>query len=70
MDATPAVLIHSNVDIGEFQFHLERLVTDFRHGSVGVGEQETMSLSFVASAQQAYLELVLEQFHQILRPKF
>ena len=50
LNTMTTAFVHCDGDIGEFLFHLERLVTNLRHCGVGRCDDESFTLTLITSA--------------------
>ncbi len=64
--AFAAILVHCDIDMGKFVFHLVRLVPNEAHRGVVLGQQIAVALALIAPAKHRHLSLVLEQSDEIL----
>ena len=63
--ALTPVLVYSNVDIGEFLFHLIRLVTDLACCCLVIGEDITLALTLIATREHAHPHHISQQSDKI-----
>ena len=63
--ALTAVLVYSDVDIGEFLLHLVRLVTDLACCRLVVSEYITFALALIATREHADLHHIFQQSDEI-----
>ena len=65
VDAVAAVLVDSHIDVLVFALHLERLVANFGHCGVLVGEQIAAALALVSAREHSHAELLMQQIDEI-----